>query len=115
MDFAELLAKGKDTPVLCSDGAVGLLVEFPGGDAVANPAGFNVPGESALRWIPLRELHRSGSALRQWGSPAHPVCLDLKGDAADVIFVRGVLRELWHGLQTQERREPGWFARWRRT
>jgi len=33
MDFFELLAKGENTPVLCVDGAVGMLVEYPLGDA----------------------------------------------------------------------------------
>ena len=115
MDFADLLAKGKNTPVLCSDGAVGLLVEFPLGVTPADLAGLGVPGESDLRWIPMREFHRSGSALRQLGSPTHPMCLDLEGDAADVVLMRALLRDLWCTLQTQDRRGPEWLARWRET
>ena len=111
MDFADLLAKGKDTPVLCADGKVGLLVEFPLSDASTDLAGVGVPGEANIRWIPPQELHRAGGALRQTGSPEYPLILDIEGDSADTIFTRRLLRELWHSLMAQEPRKPGWFAR----
>ena len=111
MDFADLLAKGKDTPVLCADGKVGLLVESPLGDAPTDLAGIGVPGEEDMRWIPPRELHRAGGALRQTGSPEYPLVLDIEGDSADTIFMRRLLRELWHSLMAQEPRKLGWFAR----
>ncbi len=111
MDFADLLAKGKDTPVLCADGTVGLLVEIPFGDAPTDLAGVGVPGEAAIRWIPPQELHRAGDALRQTGSPEHPLVFDIEGDSADTIFTRRLLRNLWHSLMAQEPRKLGGFAR----
>lgn len=108
---ADLLAKGKDTPVLCTDGVVGMLVEFPIGDAPTDLAGIGVPGESDLRRIPQQELHRAGGALRQSGSPEYPLVLDVEGDSADTIFTRRLLRELWLSQVTQDHRKPGWFGR----
>ena len=64
MKFEELLAKEKDTPVLCVDGIVGMLVHYPSESAPASPAGVQVPGETEVRWIAQQELHRAGAALR---------------------------------------------------
>ena len=112
MDFFELLAKGENTPVLCVDGAVGMLVEYPLGDAHGALAGIKVPGELDLRWIAHRELHRVGNALRQTGSPPRPLVLDLEGDSADTILMRTLLRELWQRLGTPDHLGTGVSIPW---
>jgi len=112
MDFFELLAKGRHTPVLCVDGAVGMLVEYPLRDAPGDLAGIEVPGETGLRWIAQRELHCAGGALRQSGSPAHPFDVGAEDDSADTVLARSLLRELWHRLLAQSQRESGRLVRW---
>jgi hypothetical protein len=109
MEFAELLAKEKGTPVLCVDGAVGMLVQYPGGQDPSDPAGIEIPGELELRRIRQLELHRAGGALRQQGSPPHPLAIEFGGDESAKLS-RGLLRDLWNALQPQEQRESGLFA-----
>src|SRR5947199_5147221 len=85
MDFFELLAKGRHTPVLCTDGVVGMLVEYPLRDAPGDLAGIEVPGETGLRWVAQRELHCAGGALRQAGSPLHPCDAGAEDGSADTV------------------------------
>ena len=62
---------GKQNPVLCADGMLGMLLLYPNkpGDA----CGIQVHGEEQHRWIQPFELTASaGGALRQDGAPAMP-------------------------------------------
>jgi hypothetical protein len=112
MDFFELLAKGRHTPVLCVDGAVGMLVEYPLRDAPGDLAGIEVPGETCLRWVAQHELQCAGGALRQSGSPAHPYNVDAADGSADMVMARSLLRELWHCLLAQGHRGSAGPRRW---
>ena len=112
MDFFELLAKGRHTPVLCVDGAVGMLVEYPLRDAPGDLAGIEVPGEIGLRWVAQRELQCAGGALRQSGSPAHPYEVGAEHGSADAVMARSLLRELWQRLLAQGQRDAARSCRW---
>ena len=112
MDFFELLAKGRHTPVLCVDGAVGMLVEYPLRDAPGDLAGIEVPGETNLRWVAQRELHCAGGALRQSGAPARPFDVGAEDGSADTVMARSLLHDLWHCLLAQGHRDSGRLARW---
>jgi len=112
MDFFELLAKGRHTPVLCTDGAVGMLVEYPLRDAPGDLAGIEVPGETGLRWVAQGELHCAGGTLRQSGSPAHPCEAGAEDGSADTVLARSLLRDLWQRLLAQGHRDAARSARW---
>jgi hypothetical protein len=99
MEFAQLLAKVKDTPVLCLDGNVGMLVQYPSGDAPSDPAGVQVPGEPGLRWLPQVGLQPSGSALKQEGSPRRPLIGGCETAGEHARLACNLLGELWLALQ----------------
>lgn len=61
---------GKDNPVLCADGKLGMLLIYPGKDGLC---GVQVHGEEEHRWIAADDLTASdGGALRQSGAPSMP-------------------------------------------
>jgi hypothetical protein len=103
MNFAQLLAKVKDTPVLCIDGNVGMLVSYPCGDAPSDPAGIQVPGEPELRWLPQERLQPAGSALKQEGSPRRPLICARETAGEHARLACNLLGELWIALQPQAR------------
>jgi hypothetical protein len=115
MEYAQLLAKVKDTPVLCDDGAVGLLITYPANDSPGAAAGVLVPGELAERAIPLYALQPSGEALRQQGAPQQPASVRYLGDGDHVAQSRALLAELWSALQLAHDRESGWIPAMRRS
>jgi hypothetical protein len=110
MKFEELLAKEKDTPVLCVDGIVGMLVHYPSESAPASPAGVQVPGETEVRWIAQQELHRAGAALRQQGSPTEPQSSRYLSDDDATTLARVMLGDLWKISQPQTKAGPGSFG-----
>lgn len=70
---------GKDNPVLCADGKLGMLLIFGTED---DTCGVQVHGEELHRWIPAADLTASeGGALRQTGAPAMPPA----GAQADMV------------------------------
>lgn len=61
---------GRDNPVLCADGKLGMLVVYPRDDG---RCGVQVHGEDEHRWIAVEDLTASkNGALRQVGAPAMP-------------------------------------------
>lgn len=107
MDFFELLAKEIGTPILCFDGAVGMLTRYPLGESPINLAGVEVPGEPDIRWIPRQDLKRAGEALRQNGSPPFPLASWPENTSEQTALSRRLLGELWNALQPEELRELG--------
>lgn len=62
---------GKDNPVLCADGKLGMLVIYPGD--YSELCGVQVHGEEEHRWVAPGDLTASaGGALRQSGAPKMP-------------------------------------------
>lgn len=63
---------GRDNPVLCADGKLGMLVLYPSQPGETR-CGVQVPGEDEHRWIQAADLTASeGGALRQAGAPKMP-------------------------------------------
>ena len=61
---------GKDNPVLCADGKLGMLLIYPRTDGLC---GVQVRGEEEHRWIAAADLTAGeGGALRQAGAPTLP-------------------------------------------
>ena len=73
MNVSELLSlPGKDNPVLCKDGQVGMLLIYPVNHSTTR-CGVQVPGEPEHRWIEAAELVAAPQgALRQAGAPRFP-------------------------------------------
>lgn len=103
MEFAQLLAKQKGTPVLCADGGVGLLARCPPDDAPLSAAAVQVAGERKPRSIARQALHGAGGALCEQGAPAIHTTR-IVGDPA-VRMDRALATELWSALQPLEQRD----------
>ncbi len=62
---------GRNNPVLCKDGKLGMLLIYPGKDGLC---GVQVGGEEDHRWIAAADLiSGEGGALRQEGAPTMPL------------------------------------------
>lgn len=62
---------GRDQPVLCADGAMGILIQYPAGDCAT--CGVQVHGEEDARQIPCHRLAASkDGAMRETSAADTP-------------------------------------------
>lgn len=52
--YEQLMALKGNTPALCKDGKLGLVIRF-----LKDRAGIQVPGEEEIRWVPLERLQEA--------------------------------------------------------
>lgn len=71
MNVAEVHALPSNSPVLCSDGMIGMFIIYP--SANKPKCGVQVHGEKDIRWIDVADLTaNTKGAIRQINSPFVP-------------------------------------------